>query len=511
MLHPELIHVPLIVVDPRRRPPDERLPGPDPRHRPHAAVARRRATRRTGMDGVDLSPLLRGQRPDESRKLRLSAATPTGTTPATTEWAYVSANSGRRPASLRPRPRPEGGEQHRPPSPQANRRPATSGPYRRAGRRPAGLSLTPAPPTARQNAPVPSDSPGARSSPARRPRSAAPFVSLGDRAGAQEPPNVLVIMVDTLRADHVYGDRARTPNMDELSRAGAVLHARVPEAMPTVPVRNGFLSGRRGFPFRGWHDYRRAASTHPAGSRSTTWRPGLDEPLQRAGYWTGYVTDNPFLGFSYSVRPLRRSVRPVPAARRPGRRHRPGRLRQRVLDHWLHPRSSGAEDRRPRCGATWPTGATRATRARPSPAGCSARASRPSSGRAQPAAVRAGRRHLRAARAVDPAAPLHRPLRRPRLARPGARHAALRRVSKLARSATKRARVLERLRALYAAEVTMTDHWIGVLLERLHAARASTARRSSCSSPTTASSSASAAGPGRSRSRCTPSSSGSRS
>jgi arylsulfatase A-like enzyme len=29
--------------------------------------------------------------------------------------------------------------------------------------------------------------------------------------------------------------------------------------------------------------------------------------------------------------------------------------------------------------------------------------------------------------------------------------------------------VLARLRALYAAEVTMTDHWIGVLIERLHA------------------------------------------
>ena len=29
-------------------------------------------------------------------------------------------------------------------------------------------------------------------------------------------------------------------------------------------------------------------------------------------------------------------------------------------------------------------------------------------------------------------------------------------------------RVLKRLRALYAAEVTMTDRWMGVLLERLH-------------------------------------------
>ena len=40
--------------------------------------------------------------------------------------------------------------------------------------------------------------------------------------GADLTTNVLLVVVDTLRADHVgsYGGRARTPNMDALARSG---------------------------------------------------------------------------------------------------------------------------------------------------------------------------------------------------------------------------------------------------------------------------------------------------
>ena len=40
------------------------------------------------------------------------------------------------------------------------------------------------------------------------------------RRGGTDRPNVVLIVVDTLRTDHVYGDRARTPNMDALARRG---------------------------------------------------------------------------------------------------------------------------------------------------------------------------------------------------------------------------------------------------------------------------------------------------
>ena len=38
-------------------------------------------------------------------------------------------------------------------------------------------------------------------------------------------------------------------------RQGLRFTSAFPEAMPTVPARNSILSGRRTFPFRGWHDY----------------------------------------------------------------------------------------------------------------------------------------------------------------------------------------------------------------------------------------------------------------
>ena len=74
-------------------------------------------------------------------------------------------------------------------------------------------------------------------------------------AKADDRPNVLLIIVDTLRADHSFGKRARTPYIDALAREGLSFTSFYPEAMPTVPARRSILSGRRVFPFRGWHPY----------------------------------------------------------------------------------------------------------------------------------------------------------------------------------------------------------------------------------------------------------------
>ena len=140
-------------------------------------------------------------------------------------------------------------------------------------------------------------------------------VSAGALAGLEglalgqgaDRPNVVVIIVDTLRADHAFGKRARTPNIDALARQGLSFTRFFPEAMPTVPARRSILSGRRVFPFRGWHPYpgllggaglgadrRRAASpsrarcaapatgppTAPTTRRSGSRRPG--RPFRRS-------------------------------------------------------------------------------------------------------------------------------------------------------------------------------------------------------------------------------------
>jgi arylsulfatase A-like enzyme len=128
---------------------------------------------------------------------------------------------------------------------------------------------------------------------------AAPELATDRAAAAVTPPlsapaNVLVVVVDSLRKDHVgaYGGRARTPTFDALARESLVFdHARH-ESMPTVPVRRALMTGRRGFPFRGWRPERGL----PAQPGWESVHPGEDmwtDVLARRGYLTGYVTDNP--------------------------------------------------------------------------------------------------------------------------------------------------------------------------------------------------------------------------
>jgi arylsulfatase A-like enzyme len=296
---------------------------------------------------------------------------------------------------------------------------------------------------------------------------AAPFVPLGGGAGARSSPNVLVIIVDTLRADYVYGDRARTPNMDALIDAGVAFTRAVPEAMPTVPARNSILSGRRGFPFRNWHDYRGLMN-------SPGWFP-LSEPqkawttvLRRAGYWTGYVTDNPYLGFSYSYVPVRRTFDFF--RRHGGQVGGSGEgVSKELLRHWLYPalNSDKEADRLRRYLAN---------------GGHASSEARTFAGRVFSSAVEALDRAATRrpfALVVDTFAP-HEPwtpprryvdmygdpdYRGPEPAKPY--YAAVSRYLHGGQGEV----LLQRMRALYAAEVTMTDRWLGVFLDKLHALR----------------------------------------
>jgi arylsulfatase A-like enzyme len=117
---------------------------------------------------------------------------------------------------------------------------------------------------------------------------------------ARHGPNVLVVVLDSLRHDFVgaYGNPwIRTPHIDALARESLRFTRAFPEAMPTVPARRSLMMGRRVYP---WHDWRptRNLPGSPGwtglGADTTTWL----KALRGHGYWTGYVTDNPFLGFS---------------------------------------------------------------------------------------------------------------------------------------------------------------------------------------------------------------------
>jgi arylsulfatase A-like enzyme len=116
-----------------------------------------------------------------------------------------------------------------------------------------------------------------------------------DALAAATGPNVVVIVIDSLRTDHVgaYGGRrAHTPTLDVFARESLrFTHARH-EALPTVPVRKSLLIGRSGFPFRGWHPERGLPKVPGWEGIHRGERTFLDV-LDGRGYLTGYVTDNP--------------------------------------------------------------------------------------------------------------------------------------------------------------------------------------------------------------------------
>ncbi len=288
---------------------------------------------------------------------------------------------------------------------------------------------------------------------------------LGQFAQRPDQPNVLVVIVDSLRADAVYDNWVRTPNIEALARQGLRFPNAYPEAMPTVPARNSIMSGRRQFPFRGWHDYRGLI-------QAPGWEPlrnvdrALPAVLRRAGYWTAYVTDNPFLGFSRPYGPLRRSVnRFVRTGGQIGGLKPVSSVPDRILNHWLHPASYDAKTRQ-RVGyylansRFWE----------------------------DPRKTYAARVFRDAMRVLDDAAEKrpfalfvdtyepHEPWTPPpkflkqygdpdwRGPEPG-----MPRYGKASNwlGAAERGPVLQRIRDLYSAEVTMTDLWLGRLLDRL--------------------------------------------
>src|SRR4029450_9075868 len=94
--------------------------------------------------------------------------------------------------------------------------------------------------------------------------------------------------------DTVYGSRARTSAGDREGLQGVRFLNAHREGMPTIPARRSIMSGRRVYPFRGWHP-------RPNLPPQPGWEPvGIDgemwtATLGTAGWTTGYVTDNPHL------------------------------------------------------------------------------------------------------------------------------------------------------------------------------------------------------------------------
>jgi arylsulfatase A-like enzyme len=107
--------------------------------------------------------------------------------------------------------------------------------------------------------------------------------------------NVVLVIIDSLRRDHVgaYGNRwIHTPNLDALAEESLVFTRPYPESMPTLCARRAIHTGTRTWPFDNWHpakgDEIGLWGWQPIPIDQTT----LAEVLQREGHGTYFVTDN---------------------------------------------------------------------------------------------------------------------------------------------------------------------------------------------------------------------------
>jgi arylsulfatase A-like enzyme len=67
--------------------------------------------------------------------------------------------------------------------------------------------------------------------------------------------NAILVILDNLRKDHVrvYGnDRIKTPNLDALAEGSLRFTRAYPESIPTLPARRAIHTGLRTWPFRDW-------------------------------------------------------------------------------------------------------------------------------------------------------------------------------------------------------------------------------------------------------------------
>src|SRR4051794_19520514 len=97
-----------------------------------------------------------------------------------------------------------------------------------------------------------------------------------------ERPNLIILVSDTFRRDHLgcYGAAApRTPHLDRLAEESVVFDDAYACSFPPLPCRAELFTGKFVFPWLRWGPFPQQ-ETH------------LAERLRDAGYTTAFVADN---------------------------------------------------------------------------------------------------------------------------------------------------------------------------------------------------------------------------
>ncbi|MBN1249145.1 MAG: sulfatase [Anaerolineae bacterium] len=109
-------------------------------------------------------------------------------------------------------------------------------------------------------------------------------------------PNVIVICLDTFRADLIGPDDVgmgyvATPNLDALARQSVSFTRAFGEGQPTLQMRRAFFTGRRSFPWRYNFDRRGHWHHAPGWHKIPPHQDTLAEVLLDHGIYTGLVAD----------------------------------------------------------------------------------------------------------------------------------------------------------------------------------------------------------------------------
>ena len=116
------------------------------------------------------------------------------------------------------------------------------------------------------------------------------------RLGDDHAKGALLVVLPLVRADYVdaFEDkgRAKTPNLNELTKKSLRFDRAIPESMPALPARRSLVTGMRAFPFRDWRRLDGFPSV-PGFNPVWDYQPLLMELTRAAGIETIYVTDNP--------------------------------------------------------------------------------------------------------------------------------------------------------------------------------------------------------------------------
>lgn len=105
--------------------------------------------------------------------------------------------------------------------------------------------------------------------------------------------NVILIVFDTLRPDYteIAGGKAQTPTLARLAKESAAFTGIRPESLPTIPVRRALHTGRRSFPFKDYVPRKGDPVQLPGWMPIPEEQPTVAEVLLENGYRTALFTD----------------------------------------------------------------------------------------------------------------------------------------------------------------------------------------------------------------------------